>query len=72
MTPAALTLIIGLIEEAIKIEPSIAAELKAIFNNASPSPADWMALKAKIQGQTFEQLAPDAVTETPAPTASPT
>ena len=62
MTPATIALIISLVEEAIKIEPAIAAELKAIFSKTDPTPADWLALKSKVLGQTFESLAPDAPT----------
>ena len=60
MTPATLALIIGLVEEAIKIEPAIAAELQTIFSKKDPTPADWLALKDKVMNQTFEGLAPDA------------
>jgi hypothetical protein len=70
MNPATLALIIGLVEEAIKLEPSIAAELQSLFNSPTPpTPADWLALKAKVQGQTFESLAPDAPTVEPTPAA---
>lgn len=71
MTPATLALIIGLVEEAVKLEPSIVAELQSIFSKPDPTPADWLALKAKIQGQTFEQLAPDAVQSALALNAAP-
>ena len=60
MTPATLALIIGLVEEAIKIEPAIAAELQTIFSKKDPTPADWLALKDKVMSQTFDGLAPDA------------
>lgn len=60
MTPAMLTLIISLVEEAIKLEPAIATELQTIFSKSNPTAADWMALKAKVQSETFASLAPDA------------
>ena len=60
MSPATLALIVALVEEAIKEYPAIAAELSGIFNKPNPTPEDWFALKAKIQSQSFESLAPNA------------
>lgn len=60
MNPTTIALIISLVEEAIKVAPSIAAELKAITSKSDPTPADWAALKAKILATPFESLAPDA------------
>lgn len=62
MNPAMIALILSLIEEAIKVEPAVAAELQALFSNPSPSPADWQVLRAKVLGESFESLAPDAPT----------
>jgi len=62
MNPAMLALIVGLVEQAIKLEPTIAAELKAIFTKTDPTPADWLALRTRVLGQSFESLAPDAPT----------
>ena len=62
MNPATIALIIGLVEEAIKLEPAIAAELQSLFNKPQPTPADWMALRERIKTQSFESLAPDAKT----------
>lgn len=62
MTPATLALIVGLIEEAIKVEPLIATELSKIFSKTNPVPADYMALKLRVLGIPFEALAPDAPT----------
>jgi plasmid maintenance system antidote protein VapI len=61
MTPTTIALIIGLLEEAIKVSPAIAAELKTIFAKPDPTPQDWLNLKSKVLGQSFESLAPDAV-----------
>ena len=60
MTPAMLSLIISLVEEAIAVEPKLAAELQTLFSTANPTPADWETLKAKVQGESFATLAPDA------------
>ena len=62
MSPATIALIIGLVEEAIKVEPALAAELQALFSKPDPTPADWLALKTRVLGQSFESLAPDAKT----------
>lgn len=63
MNPATITLIIALVQEAIKAEPAIAEMLKNIFNKPNPTPADWLELKARVLGTPFEALAPDAKTE---------
>lgn len=62
MNPAVLNLIISFVELAIKEAPAIRAELQAILSKNNPTPDDWLNLKAKIQLQTFESLAPDAKT----------
>ncbi len=62
MNPATIALIIGLVEEAIKDYPAIVAEFKTIFSKTNPTPEDWLALKASVQAQTFESIAPDAKT----------
>ena len=63
MSPAMLAIIVGLVEEAIKLEPVLAAELKSLFAKDNPTPDDWIALKTKVVGTSFESLAPDAKTE---------
>jgi hypothetical protein len=60
MNPATIALIVTLIEEAIKLEPQLAAELATIFSKPNPTPDDWAALRAKVKGETFEALAPAA------------
>ena len=63
-----LSLIFSLIEEAIKIEPALAAELSAIFSKPNPTPDDWAALRAKVLGESFEQIAPEAAANVTPPT----
>ena len=63
MNPALIPLILGLVELLVKYEPTIAADLRDIFSKADPTPADWMALRAKVQAASFEALAPDAKTD---------
>ena len=65
MSPAAIALIISLVEEAIKDYPAIAADLTAIFSKPNPTPDDWNALRAKVLGETFEALAPAAAANLP-------
>ena len=55
-----LALIIGLVEEAIKLYPTLAADIKTITSKPDPTPADWAALKQRINDMSFEALAPDA------------
>lgn len=54
-----LALVIGLVEEAIKLYPSIADEIKAITSKPNPTPEDWFALKSRIMAMDFATLAPD-------------
>jgi hypothetical protein len=67
MTPAMLALIIGLVEEAIKLYPSIADEIKAITSKPDPTPADWLALKERVLALDFSTLAPDVKLTADAP-----
>ncbi len=63
----------SLIEELIKIEPSIATALTQLFSAGNPSPADWLALRAKVLGQDFSSLAPNAAANLPpSPPTNPT
>jgi len=62
MTPATIALIIGLVEQAIKLRPILQEELTAIFAKPDPTPEDWYALKMQILDDSFEKLAPDAKT----------
>lgn len=54
-----LALIVGIVEEAIKLYPSIAEEIKAITSKPDPTPEDWMVLKSRIMAMDFATLAPD-------------
>jgi hypothetical protein len=62
MNPVIIAAIITLVEKLIENEPAIAAELQNIFSNPNPTPADWQALRAKVLGESFDQLCPDAKT----------
>lgn len=58
MNPALISLIISLVEEAIKQAPGVYADLQSIFSNPSPTPADWQALRAKVLAKTYADYVP--------------
>jgi len=51
--------IISLVEQLIASYPAIYSELQNIFSKTSYTPADWQALRDKIQADSFTKLAPD-------------
>jgi len=59
MSSAVIALVISLIEEIIKLEPTVAAEIQTLMAKTDATPADWQALKAKVLGETYESLVPD-------------
>lgn len=63
MSPATIALIIGLVEQAIKLRPILQEELSAIFAKPDPTAADWYDLKMQILDDSFAKLAPDAKLE---------
>lgn len=58
MPPATLSLIFFIIEEAIKLEPGIATELKGLFSAGEVTPDLLASLRAKIAAETYESFAP--------------
>jgi len=58
MTPAAISLIISLVEEAIKEYPAIAADLTSIFSKSNPTPDDWNLLRAKVLVKSYADYVP--------------
>ena len=72
MTPTALALIFSLVEEAVKIEPALAADLAAIFSKPNPTPADWEALRTKLLGESYAAFVPASdLPQSPAPVVVP-
>ena len=77
MNPALLALIVSLIEEAVKVAPGVAEDLKLIFENPSPVPADWEALRAKVLAKSYADyvpasaLPPENVVKLSAPVVTP-
>ena len=59
MSQALLAIIVSLVEEAVKLAPSIVADFQAIFNKPNPTPADWSALRASILAKNYEDFVPD-------------
>jgi hypothetical protein len=58
MSPALIALIVSLVEEAIKDTPGIVTDLKAIFANPDPTPADWEALRSKVLAKSYADYVP--------------
>jgi hypothetical protein len=56
MNTATFSLILFIIQEAIKLEPALVAELKAIFSADNVTSESLAALRAKIAGETYENL----------------
>jgi hypothetical protein len=58
MSPAALALIVSLVEEIVKVAPGAYADFKEIFSKANPTPADWEALRAKVLAKGYGDYVP--------------
>lgn len=56
MSAATIALIIQLVEAAIAEEPAIAADLQTLFSGTTPTPAQFAALIASIQSETYGQF----------------
>ena len=62
MSAVAIQLTIGLLAEVVKAYPQVRADIAALLAKENPTPEDWLVLRAKIAGTSFESLAPDAPT----------
>ncbi len=72
MTPAALQLALFILQEAIRLEPSIAAEVSALLQKPNPTAADWEALRTRITLKTYWDDVPASALPRPAaPVAAP-
>lgn len=58
MNPATIALIVQLIELAIQEEPALASDLQKIFASGTPTAADFAALRASINAETYGQFVP--------------
>lgn len=69
MSPALITLILSLVQEAIVLEPQIASQLQALFAKQNPTPADWETLRQNILAKTYKDYVPaSALPASTAPT----
>lgn len=64
MTPAVLQLVFFILEEAIKEEPALVADLQGIFSKANPTAADWAALRAKVGAKSYADYVPASALST--------
>ncbi len=69
MGPEAISLAVFIIQEAVKNEPAIADAIRSLFNKADPTPDDWAALRAKVQGKSYADYVPDSALAAAAPGA---
>ncbi len=69
MPPQAISIALFLLQEAIKDAPAIAVALRELFNNPSPSPADWQRLHDKVAAKKYKDYVPASSlpAETPVP-----
>jgi hypothetical protein len=58
MNPALILMALSVLEKIVSMFPGIAVDLKAIFNNPSPTPADWQAIKAKVKAKSYADYVP--------------
>ena len=81
MPPEALSLALLLIEEGIKEEPALAAELRNLFSAGDPTPADWAGLRIRVACKAYHDYVPQSalpvavppvVLPVQAPAAAPT
>lgn len=59
MPPDTLDLAFFILQEAIKAEPAIAAEVQTLLAKGDPTDADWAALRTRIKAKTYKDLVPD-------------
>lgn len=66
MKPEILNLIILLVQEVIKLEPAIQAELTLLFQKKDATTADWAAARQRILAKKYENYDPGFVPPTQA------
>lgn len=71
MSPQLVTLILALVQEAITLEPSIAAELQTLFAKQNPTPADWESLRQSVLSRTYKSYVPASALPGSTPAAGP-
>lgn len=72
MPPQILQLLLFGLEEAIKLTPSIMAEIQSLFSKPNPTANDWAALRARVLAKSYEDYDPAPINVTaPAAVAAP-
>jgi hypothetical protein len=61
MNPAMFGLILSLVEEAIKLEPTIQKELHDLFSKKDATLDDWAAMRARIVAKRYSDYDPNFV-----------
>ncbi len=68
MPPTTLALVLSLVEEAIRLEPAIRAEIESLLAKDNPTPEDWQALRIKVLSKSYRDYVPaTALPPDPAP-----
>jgi hypothetical protein len=65
MPPQALALALFIIEEGIKLEPAIAAEIQSLLAKPDPGPEDWALLRSKVASKKYEDYVPESALVAP-------
>ncbi|MGZ4960985.1 MAG: hypothetical protein ACXWKG_19030 [Limisphaerales bacterium] len=60
MPPQAIQLGLFILEEAIKVSPSLIAAFQALFASGQPTAEDFAALRALVAGESYEKLVPNS------------
>jgi hypothetical protein len=60
MPPAATSLALFIIEEAIKEEPAIAAAIQNLLEKPDPGPEDWAELRARVLTKSYADYVPQS------------
>ncbi len=58
MDPVEISAALTVLELAIKEEPAVAADLQKLFASGKPTPADFAALRASIEAETYGEFVP--------------
>jgi len=58
MSPEAILLAMQMLQLAIKEEPAVEAELRAIFSKGTPTPQDWAAFESRIRNRSYKDFVP--------------
>lgn len=65
MPPQTIQLALFIIEEAVKYGPTLATELQELLKKPDATPADWEALRARVNQKSYFDLVPDSALPRP-------